>query len=431
MFQSYDMLGIGIGPFNLSLAALVAPTTSVRSIFFDSKPYFSWHAGLLGAGTTIQTSFLRDLVTPIDPTNKYSFVNFLVKKRRFYNFLNSDFARVLRTEFNEYLEWVSNDLECLRFGVQVDRVEYCDGAFQVHHGDTVVRGTNLVVGTGLQPKVPAFAKELLSDSVLHAQQYLIHRPNFQSKRVVVIGGGQSGAEIVRDVLEAKHGTASHLTWISRRTNFLPLDESAFTNEYFRPAYATYFAGLPKSTRAQLLDEQCLASNGISNDLLTRIYQLLYQHRLCSNQGISTSLIPGVVWSGLRRRGDAYELTVSMKGTGVIESLTADVVIICTGWETKLPTCLSPLEGRILLDGDKPRIRRDFSLVWNGPEASCIYLQNGAGHDYGIADANLSVMAWRSAVIINSIAKRAIYDTSDELAIVDWPTALETRAMALP
>ncbi|MCA3749493.1 MAG: SidA/IucD/PvdA family monooxygenase, partial [Rubrobacter sp.] len=65
----WDLLGIGIGPFNLSLAALLEPVEEVEALFVEKKPRFEWHPGLLMEGTTLQVPFLADLVTMADPTS--------------------------------------------------------------------------------------------------------------------------------------------------------------------------------------------------------------------------------------------------------------------------------------------------------------------------------------------------------------------------
>jgi lysine N6-hydroxylase len=38
---------------------------------------------------------------------------------------------------------------------------------------------------------------------------------------------------------------------------------------------------------------------------------------------------------------------------------------------------------------------------------------------GVADPNLSLMAWRSAVIANSLLGRAIYDVNGESSVFDF------------
>src|ERR1700674_92511 len=64
-----DAVGVGVGPFNLSLAALLAPT-GFNARFFDKSADFQWHPGLLLPEATIQVSYLKDLVTLVDPMSR-------------------------------------------------------------------------------------------------------------------------------------------------------------------------------------------------------------------------------------------------------------------------------------------------------------------------------------------------------------------------
>jgi lysine N6-hydroxylase len=66
-----DLLGIGIGPFNLALAALLDPVTGVRAEFCEQAATFGWHSGLLLDGASTQVPFLADLVTLVDPTCRH------------------------------------------------------------------------------------------------------------------------------------------------------------------------------------------------------------------------------------------------------------------------------------------------------------------------------------------------------------------------
>lgn len=52
-----DIAGVGIGPFNLGLAALLDRHPELSGVFLDRKPAFSWHQGLLLPGTTLQVPF--------------------------------------------------------------------------------------------------------------------------------------------------------------------------------------------------------------------------------------------------------------------------------------------------------------------------------------------------------------------------------------
>src|SRR5262245_42938356 len=103
--ETLDVAGIGVGPFNLSLAALLSPVSDLRWRFFERRPAFEWQAGMMLPDTQMQTSFLKDLVTPVDPTNPFSFLAYLVEKGRFYRFINAEFTRVRRVEFADYMRW--------------------------------------------------------------------------------------------------------------------------------------------------------------------------------------------------------------------------------------------------------------------------------------------------------------------------------------
>ena len=57
----HDVVGIGIGPFNLGLAALSAPLADLDVVFLDAADEFRWHPGMMIEGATIQVPFLADL----------------------------------------------------------------------------------------------------------------------------------------------------------------------------------------------------------------------------------------------------------------------------------------------------------------------------------------------------------------------------------
>ena len=89
-----DLIGIGAGPANLSLAALLTIArerglTSLGAMFLERNPAVFWHSGQMFPGTLMQTEFYRDLVTPIDPTNRFSFLNFLKLNGRLDQFFCS------------------------------------------------------------------------------------------------------------------------------------------------------------------------------------------------------------------------------------------------------------------------------------------------------------------------------------------------------
>jgi L-lysine 6-monooxygenase (NADPH-requiring) len=73
----------------------------------------------------------------------------------------------------------------------------------------------------------------------------MRRASTANKRVVIVGGGQSGAEIFLELARCSGARAPcSLEWVSSRANFLPLDDSPFVNEYFVPGYSRHFRQLP-------------------------------------------------------------------------------------------------------------------------------------------------------------------------------------------
>jgi len=80
--RTHDFVAVGVGPFNLGLAALSAPIDGLDGAFLEQRPEFDWHPGLMIEGATIQVPFLADLVSMADPTSPFSYLNFLKQRGR-------------------------------------------------------------------------------------------------------------------------------------------------------------------------------------------------------------------------------------------------------------------------------------------------------------------------------------------------------------
>ena len=91
--EIYDVVGIGFGPSNLSLAIALdehgasAPQHPVKSHFFERQPTFGWHRNMLLPSTTMQISFLKDLVTFRNPLSRFSFISYLHAANRLVQFV--------------------------------------------------------------------------------------------------------------------------------------------------------------------------------------------------------------------------------------------------------------------------------------------------------------------------------------------------------
>jgi len=415
-------VGVGIGPFNLSLAALLAPT-GFDARFFERSADFQWHPGLLLPEATLQVSYLKDLVTLVDPTSQYSFVAFLRARKRLYRFINRTESRVSRLEFNQYLQWVAEHLANVEFGADVREVRLDGDGFSVQVDDRTLHTRNVVLGTGLVPNIQPWSRPYLGHEVFHSNDFLRHPIDATGRVVAVVGGGQSGAEVVWHLLLDVAHLPSQLVWISHRANFLPLDESPFTNELFNPAYSDYFFSLTPEQRDILLSEQRLASDGISPVLLQRIYDRLYALEFLEPAGRHVRLLPGHEVISMQHGSAGCDLTLRDRW-GAPRGVGADVIVLGTGYHYELPEALKPLAGRLTWDQDGFPVRADFSVEWDGPPELRIYAQDAARHMRGVADPNLSLMAWRSAIIANSLLGRHVYDVDGDSSAFDFDATRE-------
>ena len=103
----HDLIGVGVGPFNLGLACLAEPIDDLDAVFLEARDTFSWHPGMLLDDATLQVPFMADLVTLADPTSPYSYLNFLKDIGRLYPFYIRESFYPLRREYDDYCCWAA------------------------------------------------------------------------------------------------------------------------------------------------------------------------------------------------------------------------------------------------------------------------------------------------------------------------------------
>lgn len=98
----------------------------------------------------------------------------------------------------------------------------------------------------------------------------------------------------------------------------------------------------------------------------------------------------------------------------------DVVIFATGYEQARPVFLDALSERFsTTDDGQYRIAPDFTLEREGAHENCLFAVNASMHHHGIADPQLSLMAWRAARILNRVLGQNQFDLSTAPAIIQW------------
>ncbi|MFE0452595.1 lysine N(6)-hydroxylase/L-ornithine N(5)-oxygenase family protein [Streptomyces sp. NPDC058914] len=435
-----DLVGIGIGPSNLSLAALTHPLTQLDAVFYEQHPTFTWHPGLLIDGARIQVPFLADLVTLADPTSTWTFLNYLKTHDRLYPFYFAEHFHIQRAEYDAYCRWVAHTLPGLHFRHQVDAVRWNPerDVFEVDHtrldahGEAEALGRthtkNVVLGIGTQPHIPDPLRPLADAPgvpVVHASDYLDHRTTLlAADHVTVVGSGQSGAEVFLDLLRNRPTGRERLHWIGRTQAFAPMEYSKLGLEHFTPDYTRYFHALPEPVRDRLVTAQWQLHKGIDATTLAAIHDELYRRTLHGGWPDAV-LTPGVrVRTAGRITTTQIELHLEHLQQNTRSRLTTNAVVLATGHrERPLDRLLAGLDPYLRRDSnERPRIDEHFRLVLDPAitaTGSNIYVQNAERHTHGVGAHDLGLAAWRSATILNTVTGKETYPLPTRTAFTTY------------
>lgn len=239
-----------------------------------------------------------------------------------------------------------HDLPVLR-PVRVDEVvEVADGLLEVRAGGRRWTTRTLVNATGTwsQPFVPAYpGVERFRGRQLHTHEY-DGPESFRGRRVVVVGGGASGVQLLGEIAPVAAGTL----WVTRRAPVWRTDD--FTPEAGRAAVAL----VEERVRRGLPPASVVSVTGLA---------LREQEREAERLGAYERhpMFTGVEPEGVRMPGG--------------ELWPADVILWATGFRPAVahlaPLRLRSPHGGIQLDGTTAVADRRVQLVGYGPSASTI------------------------------------------------------------
>ncbi|WP_181347638.1 lysine N(6)-hydroxylase/L-ornithine N(5)-oxygenase family protein [Thalassobacillus sp. CUG 92003] len=422
--EMYDLIGVGVGPFNLSLAALLDEQTEVDALFFEQKQQFDWHPGMLIEGTRLQVPFLADLVTMADPKSPYSFLNYINENERMYQFYFLQRLEIPRREYNDYCQWVSNQLASCVFGHRVTNLRYIEDNepyFEVEVLDIASEETkgfrtkHLVLGSGSVPAMPKSFQGLPEEDVFHTADFLKHQERCrQSEAISVIGSGQSAAETFRELLKEQQDHGYRLNWITR-SGFASMEESKLSLEHFSPDYVNYFYQLPQHKKDEIFTDQDLFYKGISNHTVTDIYNLLYEHSIGQDRvDAGLQVLTEVKNIESKSNAPGYTITCQHKQTGETFEMQSDVVITATGYRPYVPDFIHQLGSFVEWDEEgRYKVEPDYRLVKTAETPSEIYVHSGISHTHGVGSTNLGLAVHRNKVIINHLMNRDVYKIPDQ------------------
>lgn len=423
-----DLIGVGAGPANLSLASLLTTArerglTSITATFFEREVRVFWHSLQMFPGSLMQTEFYRDLVTPIDPTSKFSFLNYLKAQARLDQFFCSSTIYPTRREFEDYFRWVAAQIGEVIFGVDVNNVDYDakKHLFVVDagtHGRCVTK--HIVFGSGGRPRSGVVVS--MSDRIVDVSKLLAFTFPESLNRILVVGGGQSAAECLSYLLDRFSERPVRIDWVTSETSFRALDTSNFSRETFSTAYAQMFSSLNSEVREKVNQDNGSVANGMPPLYAQTLYQRLYRlrHFPPSDKAFPVVHVQANTEVVETREEPArVTVTIQIVSTGKTDAVVYDCVILCTGLddETILESSIIGPELRRRLH--KNQDRNGYAVTWDGPPDRMIFVQSQNKVTHGLGDTSFVTAAGRNAAILNSIAGREIYkiDESDLLVAV--------------
>ncbi|MEU4544954.1 lysine N(6)-hydroxylase/L-ornithine N(5)-oxygenase family protein [Nonomuraea dietziae] len=412
----HDLIGIGFGPSNLALAIALKENGPVDAVFFEKQATFGWHRGMLLDGTTMQVSFLKDLVTMRNPASEFGFLSYLRDRGRLADFINHKTMFPSRLEFHDYLEWAAAPF--------ADQVEYrsevvgvtpvsVDGV--VDHLDVVVRQggcadelttrrtRNVVIAAGLEPVLPPGV--VSGERVWHSEELLDRLPSLRDpRRVVVVGAGQSAAEVTDHL----HGAFpdAEVCAVFSKYGYTPADDSSFANRIFDPEAVDHFYGASEEVKRMLLAYHASTNYSVVDlELIDELYRRHYQEKVRGTERLRIFNASRVVEVARGPR-----VTVEFLPTGERTVLDADAVVYATGYRSGDPLTLLGEAGELceLLPDGGLRIGRDYRVATKEAMRCGVYVQGATEHTHGLTSTLLSNTALRAGEIAASVSMNRSY-----------------------
>jgi len=423
--EVYEVVGIGFGPSNLSLAIALdeyranGAESGISSLFFERQESFGWHRNMLLPSTTMQVAFLKDLVTFRNPTSSFSFIAYLHESGRLARFVNNQDFYPTRQEFHHYLEWAQARVaDRIAYGSEVTSVRLPAGTTpelsdrlrlevtdRAGRGSRVVEARNVVISTGLVPSMPAGTER--DERISHSSEFLAryHRIGpADLRRVAVVGAGQSAAEIARflydDLPDAQ-------VWsIIPSYGYSIADDTPFANQVFDPeAVDDYYFGTEQAREAFWRYHRNTNYSVVDGDVIRDLYRKVYDDEVRGVRRLHVLNLTRV--TGAKRVGAEIRASLQVGPNGDLRELGFDLLVCATGYSRMEPTSLlGELDRHCLRDAaGQYLVGRDYRIL-TAPEMRCgVYLQGGTEHTHGLSSSLLSNIAVRVGEIADSIVAR--------------------------
>lgn len=421
----FDVTGVGFGPSNLALALYIREQNEkqksngrpLRSVFFERQESFHWHKEMLIDDATMQVSFLKDLVTLRNPTSRFSFLNYLKQCGRLEDFINLKSFYPTRIEYSDYLKWAAEqERGQVRYSSLVEEVRLPSRHVEGKGIEVVVRNLvtnevdvvctrNLVLGTGLRPKLPDNIVE--SRNVVHSAGFLGLLKRIDPERVkrfLVVGGGQSAAEIVNHLHDKYQN--SEVVAVFPTFGYKPADDSCFVNQIFDPDVVDLFYTASDEVKSYLLERHSDTNYSVVDmELIATLYRKMYDEKVRNHRRLFLRRLSRL--EQLESCSDRVIAYIKDMHSGVVNEEVFDAVILATGYHPPSLTNIIPsiapyIEcdrfGEVVLD-------RHYAVKTTCDIGGKVYLQGASESQHGFTTTLLSALPIRSQEILDDILER--------------------------
>ncbi|KAJ3022375.1 hypothetical protein HKX48_006310 [Thoreauomyces humboldtii] len=452
----FDVLCVGFGPAGLAIGAAMADRgvitaqgmsqtidDSISSSgsnnrldvhFVERQQSFQWHGGMLIDNTRMQIPFVKDLSSLRDPSSSFTFLRYLKEKDRLVAFLNLGCWNPYRVEFNDYLRWAAEKLAAncsygervesvepvlSRPGVAVNKVRIV--SVDDRTGERIVRvSKTVVVAIGGQPSYPDFYHRYVSgrdhgettERAIHTAHYKWKTPTMLPDaaapyHLVVVGGGQSAAEVFVD-LGRRYPNAT-VTLVFRSSALRPSDASPFVNEIFNPeARDEFYNRSHEQRRASIRADLATNYSVVNEKLIEDIYAMMYRQGLPgAEKNPQHVLLPHHEIRAMRDAdgGIALDLADTFVDSSATVTHTYDAVFFGSGYARSAHLdMLRPLAPYLKRDSvtDNLVVGRDYRVATTEGFTAGVYVQGCCEETHGLSDTLLSVLGVRGGEILYSI-----------------------------
>lgn len=411
----YDFIAVGAGPANLSLAIQATEGESDqvdRWLILEKESEVRWHPGMILPGSRLDTHFVKDLVTLVNPASKFTFLNYLRAHEKIEDFLNCGNSSPFRADFDRYIQWVAAGLgERMVTSTEVTSVNLDDAGHYVvqavtSQGEKITyRTRNVVVGVGFRPKAIC-GLDLMHPRVIHSSEFLhkvTRNKGFdEASTVLVVGGGQSAAELLNHL----HTTTSHaITGIVGDFGLTTKEGTAFINESYNGTFIDRFHDMSPAMREWFVAQRRNMNYGVVDGaLIDEFYNNCYYSANFEDRPIEFLQFSKV--TDATPTNDGVTVCIKNRETGQAYDRQFDYVVLACGYDPTYPLSLlhniTTRQDGVSLP--RPVINRDYSVAQAEDSVATgkIFLNGGVSYSHGPAGDVLSVIAYRARDILSAI-----------------------------